>query len=38
MLGKQEYIINGIRVNVVGDIDSCGHPRVTGSPTFIVGG
>ena len=38
MLGKQEYVINGIKVNVVGDIDSCGHPRVTGSPTFIVGG
>ena len=37
MLGKHTYIVGGKPVNVVGDPDSCGHPRITGSPTFIVG-
>lgn len=36
--GDQTFIIGGINVTVVGSIDSCGHPRVTGSETFIIGG
>lgn len=37
MIGKHTYIIGGKPVNVVGDIDTCGHARVTGSFNFIVG-
>lgn len=37
MIGKQTYIVGGIPVNVTGNIDTCGHPRVTGSTKFIVG-
>lgn len=34
--GTHSFIINGIPVNVVGDQDTCGHPRVDGSSTFII--
>lgn len=37
MIGKKTYIVGGKPANVVGDIDTCGHPRITGSTTFIVG-
>lgn len=36
--GTRSLIVNGKPVNVIGNRDSCGHARVTGSRTFIVGG
>ena len=36
--GEHTFIVGDIAVNVVGDNDTCGHPRVEGSSTFIVGG
>lgn len=35
--GNRSVIVNNKPVNVVGNVDSCGHPRVTGSRTFILG-
>lgn len=35
--GAGRVIVEGRPVVVVGDIDTCGHPRVTGSLTVIVG-
>ncbi len=37
LIGNQNLIINQKPVNVIGNPDSCGHPRVTGSINFIVG-
>jgi len=36
--GDKTYIVGNKLINVVGDTDTCGHPRVEGSSTFIVGG
>ena len=36
--GSRYFILNGKPVNVIGNKDTCGHSRVTGSKTFIVGG
>jgi uncharacterized Zn-binding protein involved in type VI secretion len=36
--GSRIFIINGKPVNIIGDPDSCGHPRSSGSRTFIIGG
>lgn len=36
--GSRLFILNGKPVNLIGDPDSCGHPRSTGSKTFIIGG
>jgi len=30
-------LINGIPVVLVGDVDTCGHPRATSSPDVFVG-
>jgi uncharacterized Zn-binding protein involved in type VI secretion len=35
--GSRNVIVNNKPVNITGNVDSCGHPRVTGSRTFIVG-
>ena len=34
--GTKSFIITGIKVTVKGHRDTCGHPRVEGSKTFIV--
>lgn len=34
--GTHSFIVDGKPVTVVSNIDTCGHPRVTGSDTFIV--
>lgn len=36
--GSSTVFINGIRVNRLGDADSCGHTRIDGSPDVYVGG
>jgi len=36
-VGNRNFILNGKPVNVIGNPDTCGHPRVTGSRTFVVG-
>lgn len=35
--GSGSFLIEGRRVNRVGDIDTCGCPRVQGSVNYIVG-
>ena len=35
--GTHTFLVDGIPVNVVGNNDTCGHPRVEGSETFIIG-
>jgi uncharacterized Zn-binding protein involved in type VI secretion len=35
--GVSSFRVNSKFVNVVGDSDSCGHARRTGSPDFIIG-
>lgn len=35
--GEHTFILGNLKINVVGDVDSCGHARVEGSNTFIVG-
>lgn len=35
--GSKSFIVDGKPVTVVTNKDTCGHPRVTGSSTFIVG-
>lgn len=36
--GASTVFINGIPVNYAGNSDTCGHPRVAGSPdTFVEG-
>lgn len=34
--GTHHFIVDGIPVNLVGDKDTCGHPRINGSPKFHV--
>lgn len=34
--GTKSFILNGIKVNVKGHVDTCGHSRAEGSKTFIV--
>jgi len=34
--GTQKFVVDGIPVNVIGDKDTCGHPRQDGSPNFYV--
>lgn len=34
--GSGSFIINGIKVTVETNKDTCGHPRVGGSPDFLV--
>lgn len=35
--GSPTVFINNISVNRIGDVDSCGHTRVSGSPNVFVG-
>jgi len=35
--GSNSFIIEGKPASLVGDPDTCGHPRVTGDTTFIIG-
>lgn len=35
--GTHSFIVDGIPVNIVGDHDTCGHARIEGSSTFIIG-
>ena len=35
--GVSTFIINGKAANIIGNSDSCGHGRQTGSPDFIIG-
>jgi len=35
--GSDEFLVEGKRVNRVGDIDTCGCPRVQGSNNYNVG-
>lgn len=35
--GVGSFIINGIAANAIGNSDSCGHSRRSGSPDFIIG-
>lgn len=37
MQGSKSFIIGNKKVNVVGDVDTCGHARIEGSSTFIIG-
>ena len=34
--GTSRFIVDGIPVNVISNKDTCGHPRVEGSPNFYV--
>lgn len=34
--GVKTFIINNIPVNVIGNLDTCGHPRIEGSDKFVV--
>lgn len=36
--GISSVKVNGIPVNVAGNADTCGHPRVGGSPDVRIGG
>jgi len=36
--GSRIFTVNGKPVNIIGNPDSCGHVRITGSRTFIIGG
>ena len=36
-IGNPKFIVSGIPANTQGNIDSCGHPRITGSSDFIIG-
>lgn len=35
--GSGSFIVNGIKVTVVGNVDTCGHARVQGSDHFLIG-
>lgn len=35
--GNKTYIINHKRITIVGNIDTCGHKRIEGARTFILG-
>lgn len=35
--GSNKLFIENIRVNRLSDSDSCGHPRVAGSPNTFIG-
>lgn len=34
--GSKSFIVGGIKVTVESNKDTCGHPRVGGSPDFFV--
>ncbi len=34
--GSNSFLVNGKKVTVENNKDTCGHTRVAGSPTFIV--
>lgn len=35
--GNKTFILGGRNITIVGNIDTCGHRRVEGSKTFILG-
>lgn len=35
--GSSSFYVRGKKVTIETNKDTCGHPRVAGSPTFIVG-
>lgn len=35
-MGTKTFYVDGIPVNLLGNLDTCGHPRVEGSPTFYA--
>lgn len=35
--GSNSFLVNGKKVTIETNRDTCGHVRIAGSPTFIVG-